>query len=669
MQRFRRQGEEMVALEEKGISSKKEIRLSYLDHIVTFKLAALSFLKTSKNQYAYLLEGSHANRWIPLGTKREITFTNLDPGCYTLRVKGSNGDGIWNEEGVTLKIQVLPPWYASIWAYAAYLILGIAVVWGAYQFQLSRRLAAAEAQRLKELDAFKNRFFTNITHEFRTPLTVIGGIGEQIRENPGKWLEEGTEMIRRHSDNLLRLVDQMLALSKLEAGMLAVHQEQGDIVAYIRYLVESFHSNAAAKNIRLSVESQWENLIMDFDSDKIMMIVSNLLANAIKFTPEEGAVTVKLGPSGITAAFSPEPAAIQLSVEDTGAGIPPESLPFIFDRFHQAGGTAGGSGIGLALVRELVHLLGGEIGVESSPGRGAIFTVTLLVSRKAAPGPANERMAPAPKQQSRPANPPDHAPASGPDKRPILQIAEDHVDVVRYLRACLEPTYQLLTAPTGPVALGQARTQVPDLIISDIMMPGLDGFELCRALKTDERTSHIPILLLTARADHHSRMQGLQYGADAYLTKPFHKEELLLQIQNLLDGRRKLQARYLALATLPAPAANGPDNEENAFVLKIRAIVEAHLDDSGFDVERLCREAGMSNSNLHRKLTALTGHSANRFIRHIRLSKACAMLRDPNHTIVAIAYDCGFNDAVYFSRMFRQEFGVTPSDWRNRNRE
>ncbi len=646
------------------------ITLPYSRNFFSFEFSAIAYIQPHRVRFKYKLEGLDKDWIYPPANRPYASYSNVWEGKYTLKIMAANSEGIWNHRPYTLKIHILPPWYRSWWALLLYAAAIAGAGFAAYRFLRYRLMIEmkleqdrAEAQRLYELDEAKTRLYTNITHEFRTPLTVISGMAEQIHENPGRWLEEGTEMIGRHSANLLHLVGQMLALSRLEAGMLAVHLEQGDIVAYIRYLAESFHSSAAAKNISLSFESQWESLAMDFDPDKIMMIVSNLLSNAIKFTPEGGSVRVRLAPPGAPAIFSAEPAAIQLAVEDTGAGIPAESLPLIFGRFHQLDGTAGGSGIGLALAKELVHLLGGEIGVESSPGRGSVFTLTLPARRAAAPGPVHGRLAPAPKRQPAPANPP----APGPDKRPILQIAEDNADVVRYLRACLESSYQLLTASTGDMALGQARAQVPDLIISDIMMPGLDGFELCRALKTDERTSHIPILLLTARADHHSRLEGLQHGADAYLVKPFNKEELLLQIQNLLEGRRKLQAHYLALATLPAPAAGATANEENAFVLKIRAIAEAHLDDPGFEVEQLCREAGMSKSNLHRKLTALTGHSANRFIRRIRLSKACAMLRDPSRSIVAIAYDCGFNDAVYFTRMFRQEFGMTPSEWRSRN--
>ncbi|MBK6902941.1 MAG: hypothetical protein IPH04_09045 [Saprospirales bacterium] len=369
LQRFRRQGEEMVVLEEGGISGRKLIKLSHRDNIVTFQVAALSYRKSAKNQYAYLLEGFN-DQWIPLGTRREITFTNLDPGRYTLRVKASNGDGLWNEEGTYLKIRVFPPWYASGWAYIIYFALGAAAVRGVYRFQLSRKLAGAEASRLKELDAFKSRFFTNITHEFRTPLTVISGMAAQIREDPTRWAEEGTEMIRRNSDQLLGLVTQMLDLAKLESGSLPLKMQQGDILVFLKYLLESFHSLASSKQIQLEFETDLEELIMDYDPEKIQQIVSNLLSNAIKFTPEGGVVKLLVSRSETTRP------SLLLQVSDTGMGIPEDKLPFIFDRFYQVeeegASSAPGAGIGLALTKELVRLLDGAI-EGRKPGRRGLF--------------------------------------------------------------------------------------------------------------------------------------------------------------------------------------------------------------------------------------------------------------------------------------------------------
>ncbi|MBP6810834.1 MAG: response regulator [Saprospiraceae bacterium] len=657
-------------IEETGISEKSELTLSYLDDILTFEFAALSFRKSSKNQYAYKLEGFN-NQWIPLGTKRTVTFTNLSPRSYTLKVKASNGDGIWNEAGISLKITVTPPWWDTWYAYLLYAIVATSGLYAAYRFQLKRKLATAETLRLKELDAVKTRLYTNITHEFRTPLTVIGGMVEQIRENPEKWLKEGLEMIGRNNRNLLRLVNQMLDLNKLESGSLPINLIHDDILLYLNYLCESFHSYAESKKVRLLFEPALEKCYMDYDSEKIEQIVSNLLSNAIKFTPEGGTVIMKAQQQNPKQLVGH----LEICVLDTGIGIAEDQLPFVFDRFYQAKQSddsyhEGGTGIGLALTKELVKLLGGRIIVSSTLGKGTAFTLWLPLRQK---GRAIAQVGNTSPQRKVARDlittlPTSETISPFAEAKEHLLLIEDNADVVRYMTTFLGTQYNLSVASNGAQGLEQAMEHVPDLIISDVMMPRMDGFELCAALKRDERSSHIPVILLTAKGDMASKLEGLQHGADAYLIKPFNKDELLVQIQNLLELRRSLQAYYLALATNPHPSLEAQKNqvEENAFVLKVRGIIEEHLSDSALDVEQLCRKVGMSNSQLHRKLTALTGYSANRFVRYIRLTKACTLLQqDSNLTIVAVAYDCGFNDPVYFARAFRQEFGVSPSEWRS----
>ncbi|MFZ2897980.1 MAG: two-component regulator propeller domain-containing protein [Saprospiraceae bacterium] len=646
LQRIRREGGEMVVLEEKGISGKDRIRLSYRDDIVTFRVAALSFRKIAKNQYAYLLEGFN-DHWIPLGTRREITFTGLAPGSYTLRVKASNGDGVWNEEGVALKIRVVPPWYGSFGAWLVYLAIGVLGVRAVHRFQLSRRLAAAETLRLKELEAFKSRFFTNITHEFRTPLTIIGGMARQIRENPNRWMGEGLDMIERNSAQLLSLVIQMLDLAKLESGVLPLKMQQGDILVYLKYLLESFHSYAEASGLELSFEAPPGEMVMDYDPEKIQQIVSNLLSNAIRFTPEGGRVWMDARMEGGT------PPLLVVRVGDNGPGIEKDKLPYVFDRFFQAGQTSDGAGIGLSLTRELVRLLGGRIEVRSRAGEGTVFSVWLPVKKEALPGAA-----PLPVRKE------SLAPPSGPDL-PLALIVEDNPDVVSYLSAFLEGQYRLEAAVNGREGIEKGLALVPDLIISDVMMPEKDGFEVCRFLKMDVRTSHIPIVLLTARADMDSRLQGLEHGADVYLPKPFHKEELLLHLRKLHELRKTLRAYYLSLAAgAPAQAPESTPKEEDEFVLRVRGLIEAHLSDPHYSVEQLCRELAMGYSNLHRKLTALTGYSANHFIRYIRLCEAKRLLRETPITISEAAFQSGFEDPAYFARAFKKEFGLTPTEWR-----
>ncbi|MBL7827103.1 MAG: hypothetical protein JNJ57_10760, partial [Saprospiraceae bacterium] len=435
------------SFEEKGIDDKSELTFSYRNNVLTIEFAALSFRKTPKNLYAYKLEGWHED-WIPLGSKHDVTFTNLRPGTYLLRVKASNGDGIWNESGAALRIVISPPWWATWWAWMLYVAIGLLLLFLIFRFQMKRKLIATENLRLKELDAAKTRLYTNITHEFRTPLTVISGIAEQMKEKPGQWHEENLNAIQRNSKNLLVLVNQMLELRRLEAGMLPLHLIQGDIVAYIKYLTESFHSYAESKKVDLSVISQWEHFTMDFDPDKTMTIVANLLSNAVKFTPPGGRIFININ----TPKNQDNPDFIEISVQDTGIGIPSEALPLIFDRFYQVpDGTlgyaaGGGTGIGLALTKELTAFLGGNIRVESNYGQGAVFTVELPVNKNAALS-SDWKVVPAVEHWFLNFSAPETMTSeSSYDHKPLIQIVEDNADVARYLCACLEPEYRVMIA-------------------------------------------------------------------------------------------------------------------------------------------------------------------------------------------------------------------------------
>ncbi len=663
--RYNTFSESQEFIDEEGISEKKELTLSYRNNILSFKFAALSYCKTAKNQYAYKLEGL-TNNWIPLGTKREVTFTHLSPGTYTLRIKGSNGDGVWNEEGASLKIIITPPWWRTWWAYLLYTLTGLGLLLGLWQYDLRRKLARAEAARLKELDTFKTRLYTNITHEFRTPLTIISGMADQILEHPQRWLIEGVGAIKRNSLQLLYLVNQMLDLQKLEAGRIPLNMVQGDILIYMKYLTESFHSQAQLKNIELRFETDLPELVVDYDPDKLQQIVSNLISNSLKFTPAGGRVLVSAGLSN--GQNTPH---LILKVSDTGIGIPAASQPYIFDRFYQVDDShtrkGEGTGIGLAIIRELVKLLGGEISVKSDPGQGSEFKVVLPVTHKA------PLMAGVEENEL-------EEPASGAGTTFILRenitsnngnlpqvlIIEDNTDVQQYLSICLENDYQLLFAGNGREGIEKATEFIPDLVISDVMMPEKDGFEVCRTLKDDIRTSHIPVILLTAKADNESRLQGLTCGADAYLAKPFNKNELLVRIQKLLELRQKLQQHYFLQGGGDGGEAVSPGgSKEEVFVEKFREIVLNHLDESHFSVDELSRELAMSRSQLYRKITALTGVSPNRYTRHLRLQKARKLLVETDDTIANIAYDTGFNDPAYFTRVFTHEFGMTPSEFRD----
>ncbi|MCB0557544.1 MAG: response regulator [Lewinellaceae bacterium] len=533
----------------------------------------------------------------------------------------------------------------------------------------------AEAKRLKDLADLKSLLYANITHEFRTPLTVIMGMAAEIEGH-----DNIRRIIHRNGNNMLRLVNQLLALSKLESGQMELELIQANIIAYLQYLAESFHSLASTKHIRLAFYSEADELLMDFDEEKIQYIAYNLLSNAIKFTPEYGKATFHAREEEQDG----QPF-LQIIVQDSGVGIAKEHLPFIFDRFFTGSGSVllnatseeeedspgifpreravpQSTGIGLALVKELVELMGGAIIVESKVGVGSKFIVRLPVRRKA-PLKSYSLQDHWGVQDAYPEGEGSNEPITQDREAPILLLVEDNPDVVVYIRTILETDYNIYFARNGKEGLALAIEQVPDIIISDVMMPEMDGFELCNRLKQDERTSHIPIILLTARAADEDKIAGLKRGADAYLTKPFNKEELLLRIEKLIEKQRQLQEYFTAVP--PEAVAHDDDVAiESAFLQKLRALVEAGLGNQDMTIADFCEAVHLSHTQVYRKLKALTKKTPSQFIRSIRLDKAMELLNSTDLNISQIAYDVGFNDPNYFSRSFLQEFGVSPSSVR-----
>lgn len=545
---------------------------------------------------------------------------------------------------------------------------------------------ARERERLNEMDAFKTRFFTNISHEFRTPLTVILGMAEQLEKDisrsgnpaPARHLA----LIKRNGQNLLRLINEILDLAKLEGNSLKMNYIQGDVLPYLRYIAESMHSLADTKNVQLRVESSHEAIVMDYDPARLLQIVHNLLSNAIKFTPAGGEVVMRLEngngklENGNVDQFPGSNFQFQISVSDTGVGIAPEDLPLVFDRFFQAKNQdkarTGGTGIGLSLTRELVRAMNGDISVQSTVGAGTTFRVLLPVTRQAEPASQ-----PAPGTDFRTSEGLTQHPAGlesalqGAEAGSHLLIIEDNPDVVEYLAACFGKTYRLDFAYDGQAGIEKAIATIPDLIISDVMMPEKDGFEVVETLKNDERSSHIPIVLLTARATVADRIAGLKRGADAYLAKPFVEEELLVVAAGLLESRRKLQEKYrnADFETVPDAAAQEAETPEqksffdleNAFLQKVIALIDAQIDDTEFGNAELSRKMLMSESQLHRKIKALTNQSLSVFIRGVRLRRGRTLLQTTDLSISEIAYAVGFADLAYFSRSFSLEFGMAPS--------
>ena len=665
LRRFVSDGAGLRTIDE-PVVGKSEISLPHDAGTVAFEFAALSYSNPAKNQYAYQLQG-FSKQWIPLGTKPEVTLAGLAPGTYTLRVKGSNGDGFWNETPAQFSIIVLPPWWQTGWAYLGYVLLFIMglllarrVIVNRERLRSDLRVQQLEANNLRELDGMKSRFFANLSHEFRTPLALISGIVQKRTAQLPLSDEQRNDygLIARHANRLLQLINQLLDFSRLEARQLKPNLQPTDLTALLRALAGSFESLAQSKGLTYRYALPLQSVWAEFDADKVEKIITNLLSNAIKFTAKGGQVV-----------FSADrtKTAIRFVIQDTGIGISTDHLPYIFNRFYQADPTATrnyeGVGIGLALTKELIELLGGTITVESRLAEGSSFTVTLPL-----------------RIISQPEKFPDLTPNGHSEKEPEVLLAEitesrsgkstamtvlvveDNTDLRQFIQNRLARNYTVLEAVDGLSGLNQAFDVIPDLIISDVMMPGLDGLTLCHRLKTDERTSHIPIILLTAKADVESKLAGLEYGADDYLTKPFQLTELLVRSRNLIAQRQQLRERFSRQLTVKPSEVTATTADER-FLQRVLSVMETQMGNPDFDVDMFSREMAIGCTQLYRKLLALTDQSPTDFIRRMRLRRAADLLRQQQGNVGEIAIQVGFNSLNYFTRCFREEFGQTPSGY------
>lgn len=631
-----------------------------------------NYAAPENNTFAYKITGIDKD-WNYIGAQTQLYLNSLPVGNYDILIKGLDGRGKWSNQPIIIPISVEEFFYKEWWFFilCSLPFLAFFFLWQYRQrgekkrleLEVKNRTAIIQKQtdKLREADLIKSRLYTNITHEFRTPLTVISGMTDMIKQQPDK----AKELIKRNSEGLLRLVNQMLDLAKLESGHLELEQIQADVVPYIQYLFESFESYAASKNIQLHFYQEITELLMDFDEKRIGSILSNLLSNAIKFSKENGEINLSL---------RKENGHLLLQVQDNGIGISSEKLPHIFDRFYQADDSTTrkgeGTGIGLTLTKELVELMNGTITVQSptSNGTGSVFTVTLPIRQNAPKELMNTDALLSPISLTKKMSPEGIQPIdSNKEELPILLLIEDNEDVATYIKACLQDRYLVHWSVNGAIGIEKALDIIPDIIISDVMMPEKDGFEVCQTLKNDERTSHIPIVLLTAKADVESKLEGLGVGADAYLSKPFLKEELYIRLEKLVELRKKLQALYASkdfISIIPAPQPKVP-SPEDIFLEKADNFIQENLDDAEFGNKELSRKMTMSESQLNRKIKALTDKTLSLFIRSIRLQKAKVLLQTTDLNVSEIAYDVGFTDPAYFSRTFSKEFGTPPSEFPN----
>lgn len=660
-----------------SISKTEQIELSYDDNIISFEFTSLDFRNPKKNKYAYIMEGFDED-WTHTDASRRIaTYTNLDPGEYTFKVKGSNNDGIWNEAGTSLKIIINPPWWETWWAYFSYAAAIIIIMLLVRQYDLKRQklkqqleLEREHADKLEEIDQMKSRFFTNISHEFRTPLTLILGpaekiISETIDTNAGK--QAG--LIKRNANRLLDLINQLLDLSKIEAGKLKLEASRSNLSSFVKGIAEAFETIAEKKDITLKIQIEKQNIDAYFDKDKMQKIVTNLLSNAFKFTMESGEVELKL--------FETARNSVMLSVRDSGVGISEKDLPKIFDRFYQSDSSttreSGGTGIGLALTKELVELHGGKIAIDSKEGEWTEVTVDLPHGKDHLREDQIVKLE-GEDLAEREIFIRDYTPDTTEiqdseiikiDKNIVL-VVEDNYDVREFIRDSIGAEFSVVEAINGEQGLRKAEKYIPDLIISDVMMPKMDGYEMMHRIKRDEKTSHIPVILLTAKSDRDSKLEGLGLGADDYLTKPFDTKELIARIKNLIETRILLQQKFSSgtiVQKLKDKSGLSPLDEK--FMTKIMEVIEAHLSEEEFSIEEISEEIGMSRAQFYRKLKALTGKSPSLFLRTIRLNKAKEMIQSKELSISEISYKVGFASPAYFSRCFKDEFGYPPSGLNN----
>jgi signal transduction histidine kinase/ligand-binding sensor domain-containing protein/DNA-binding response OmpR family regulator len=663
-----------------------EMRLPYDEDFLSFEFAALSYISPERNQYAYMLEGLDKD-WVYCGTRRFTSYPGLDPGKYVFRVKGSNNDGVWNEVGTSIAITIAPPWWKTTWAYVLYAIVLLSMLYLAWKLQIKRislahevELRRLESERLHEMDELKSRFFTNISHEFRTPLTLILGPLQQIIERTKEAdTRDDLRVVHKNAKRLLALVNQLLDISKLESGTTKLQTAPRNIVQLWKALVLSFASHAERKRITLTFNAREDGVVAYIDEDKIEKIVINILSNAIKFTPEGGRIDVVV---------IKDEAFVNMTVRDTGIGIPQNKMSKIFDRFYQVDGShtraQEGTGIGLSLTKELVELHKGTIEAESIEGKGTTFTIRIPLGKehlkpeeireaeREGSHLAGKEVPVLPEgeicQEELRAQRPDigvitEASLSADQTgQPLLLIVEDNSDVRNYIRNSVDQIYRIREAIDGEDGWSKSIVHMPDIIVSDVMMPRMDGFELCQKLKTDQRTSHIPVILLTAKASNADKIEGFDIGADDYIIKPFDAGEVRARIRNLLAQRRRLHEHFRRYGLFEIEEGKITPLDQK-FLQKTVAVIAEHMSDAAFGVEVLASEMAVSRSLLLKKIEALIGEPPSELVKRTRLNKAAQLIEGRYGNISEIALEVGFNNPSYFGECFKKQFGCTPSHY------
>lgn len=617
---------------------------------LVINLSALDFELPEQSNYSYKL----GEDWIDLGTNQEINITNLTQGKYDFKIKACNNFGECNE--VNYNFTVRAPWYKSWLAYFIYSILLITITWLLYRFNLDKKLAVAEKQKAIEFDELKTKMYANISHEFRTPLTLINGLSKVlIEENSNNKNTEKLKGIHRSGDQLLKLVNQILGLVSFDAGKVKANYKNGDIIPFIKQCVSYYKFHSDSKQQQLTFSSTIESLKMDFDDDKLQKIINNVLSNAIKFTPEEGKINVEIDRDNLN---------LILKISDSGKGIDRKHLPHIFNRYYKTSedNIDVGNGIGMALTKELVNLLRGKIDVESEINKGTTFTIQLPIQNTI--NATSELVYQIPFAAN--TNTTEGIESVTAEKKELhtILLVEDNKEIRNYVSLLLGYIYNIITAKDGVEGLRIAKNKTIDFIISDIRMPKMDGFEFCKHIKNDIKTSHIPFIIISAKTAQEDKIKGYKLGIDAYLFKPFDKDELLLIIKNLLQKKQEQVNYFKKLLLLKESPKNTTTNQLDIDL--IQNLQKYVLDKNiKLSIDQLAKTLGTSRTQLHRKIKALTNMSVTNYINHIRIEKAKNLLVTTELNSNEIAYEVGFESSTYFSRVFKKELGMAPITFRN----
>ena len=643
----------------------ENVEFDYKQNIFSVSFASDNYNLPEKTQYMYKLEGFN-NDWLtlPVGV-HNVTFTNLAPGKYVLRVKAINSDGYVGIKEATLGIVVNPPFWMSWWAYLLYAAGLVVVLFLARYRMLKREREKFHLQQIEnevakneEINNMKFRFFTNVSHELRTPLTlIISPLEGMLKETTDELQSTRLQLMYRNAQRLLHLVNQLLDFRKGEMSTHQLSLSEGDIISYVHSVCNSFLLMADKKHIQFSFFSGIDTFSMAFDADKVGKIVMNLLSNAFKFTPEGGRVTVMI--EHVTGT----PDTLEIKIADTGIGISDVDKEHIFDRFYQADHKGveetTGNGIGLSLVRDFVTLHEGEVKVFDNIGTGSVFVIQFPVKHVETQVQLPEETGMSVGDEEDREMKEEVREETGRKDSPLLLVVDDNEDFRIFMRYSLELQYRVKLAVNGNEAWEMMQEELPDLVISDVMMPQMDGNELCRLIKQDKRTAPIPVILLTARQNTEAKLEGLQTGADDYATKPFNMTILVLRIRKLIELSRYHRVTQGMID--PAPSEIVITSLDEKLIEKAIKYVEDNMSRTELSVEELSRELGMSRVHLYKKLLQITGKTPIEFIRVIRLKRAAQLLRESQLHVSEVAFEVGFNNPKYFSRYFKDEFGVLPS--------